>query len=574
MKKLTLPVTNGPGRGFLCPRYDGWFLLPVILYLIFVLPVYVENNAGSGLNLPQNLLSWWIIVLYTLLIAGRSIATGRLYIAKFMLPAILAALLLMLPWLWTTSSLWQHHALPRLAGIVGALMFTLALSQINMAGGLRRIVLKVVVFSALVQAVEAMVQAWLPGIALHLMDYDAISPYGIFQQRNLLATWLATGYGVALYLAWTSRNRAGSLGWVMTLYPLSTAIVLTQSRIGVLAAIVMTALNVLAVLPGLRQRPLAILRRVMLLLSLVAWCSAISQWAMPSGQQADFSHPASTEQRIRVLAGTATMIAQHPLTGSGLGSFESLFPQALEATGLQSLENDTFTHPHNEVMYVIAEGGIVALTGLFLLAWCWLWPVARHLSRRNGRWLLSLSGLPVVMHMMTEYPLYLSTPHLILLLLLFRAGMPDDAFHRFRIPILLRASILPALCMATIAVLIVLTAGFSVQMALTQAEADMKGGLIPELPTEDWRSLTQQERLDYDQHMLTANAPGFVHNSQAMSSFTVWGNRWLAVHNDAEVSAAMLFISSYRGDFAESKRLRAQAARVFVRDARFFKEIG
>lgn len=572
MTTLPFPVSNHPGRVILRSYYGCWPLMSVMLYLICILPIYVENNAGSGLNLPQNLLAWGCMVLFILLTAARAAVDGRMYIARFMPWAILAAALLMLPWLWTSSALWRQHALPRIAGIAGALLFALALCQVRLTGGLRRAVLVVVVISALVQATEAMMQAWLPDLSLNLMDFSSTSPYGIFQQRNLLASWLATGFGVILYLSRTALTRGRSLAWMVTLYPLSAGLVLSQSRVGALGALAMAVLSMVADVPHLRHRWPAVLRRVVFFSSLMVWCVGIGLWAMPSDEQADFSHPASTEQRLRVLAGTAELIAQHPLAGSGLGSFEAQFPQALAAVGLKSLESDTFTHPHNEVMYVMAEGGLTALCGLLLLAGIWLWPVVNRLSRRDGSWLLPLAGLPVVMHLMTEYPLYLSAPHLMLLLLLFRTGLPGEEVREVRGGGLIRMGILPLVCLACALTVTVLEAGFTTQAALTRAEMDMNAGLMPRLPVADWRSLTQAERLERDRHLLAANAPGFSRRPHAMAAFTVWGERWLRVHNDADVSAALIWIARYRGDHVQSERLRSQAARVFVHDVRFERE--
>lgn len=583
-----LPAPHGAGRATPCPRPGRLTAGLVCIYLLVVLPLYVDNNAGSGLAMPQNILAWGTMVLCILSACAGILRTGRARVAPFMAVAVAAAALLMLPWLWTANPLWRAHALPRLAGIAGAVLFALALCQVSLSPRLRRLLLSVVVLSALVQAAEAMVQAWLPAAALRLMDFTGTSPYGVFQQRNLLASWLATGCAVALYLAVTARSRRRALAAVLVLYPLCTALVLTQSRVGMLGLVMSGLLTAAADLPRLRARPLAALRRVMLLTSLLVWCTGISLWAMPTGAPADLVHEGSTQQRIRVLDGTAMMIAQHPLAGSSLGSFEARFPEALEAAGLQSVESDTFTHPHNEAMYVMAEGGTVALAGLLLLAGVWLWPAAYRLRHpvvnapcpdtgrwlragaglSAGGWLLPLTGLPVVMHMMTEYPLYQSAPHLMLLLVLFRAGLPEAVLRPARVPAPARAGALSlaALCLLALAVL---WAGYGVQSALTVAEAEMNQGLLPALPGEDWRSLTQVERLDRDRHLLAANTPGFLQRPGATAVFTVWGARWLAVHNDAEVSAAMLLIARRRGDLAAAEALRRRAARVFVHDDRF-----
>lgn len=563
---ITFPVNYRPGRAFLRPQNDSWLLLPVVLYLLFILPVYVDNNAGSGLNMPQNLLAWGIMVVSILLTAARATVTGRLKVARFMVSGILALVLLMLPWLWTPSTLWQQHALPRLAGISGALAFTYALCQLHLTSGLRRGILAVAVCSSLIQAAEAMIQAWLPDLALRLMSFDDRLPYGIFQQRNLLASWLATGYGVALYLFLTARTRSAAIAWATSLHLLCAALTLTSSRTGLLGAVIMTALAALADRAVWSRRPRALICRLILLSSILATCAAISQWAMPEGSQVDLTHTLSNRERIVMLKGAVRMAAEHPFIGSGLGGFEAHFPDVLAKAGLQP-RSSSITHPHNEVLYVLDEGGIVAFTGLLILAGIWLWPA----FSRGGRWLLPLLGLPLVVHMMTEYPLYLSAPHLMLLLVLFRMGLPEVALRESRIPALLRITALPMACLLMAIALGILYEGFAMQRTLTVAEADMNAGLIPSLPEADWRSLTQAERLDYDRHMLAANTPGFTRSPRAMADFTLWGNRWLAVHNDPEVSAALIFIARRRGDGIEAERLRERASRVFIHDDRFFR---
>ncbi|ELE9730699.1 O-antigen ligase family protein [Enterobacter kobei] len=356
----------------------------------------------------------------------------------------------------------------------------------------------------------------------------------------------------------------------MTLYPLCIALTLTASRTGALGALAMTVLAGLADLPRLRGRPLAILWRIILVSSLLSVCMLTAFRGMPQG--ADFTHHLSNRERVVMLQGALSMAAEHPFTGSGLGSFEAIFPDVLERAGLQA-RSDTITHPHNELLYVLDEGGIVALVGILVLLCIWFWPFINSLRCHYRRWLLPLAGLPLITHMMTEYPLYLSAPHLLLLLLLFRAGISEEKISIVRTPLLLRMTILPAGCIAACAVLAVLDVGLSTQSNLTLAEADMNAGLIPILPPADWRSITQAERLDYDRHMLAANQPGFSRSPKEMGIFKEWGERWLAVHNDAEVSAAMMFIARHRGDFKEAERIRSRAERVFVHDGRFHAEV-
>ncbi|EOK1957070.1 TPA: hypothetical protein ACIDIN_003953 [Shigella flexneri] len=91
----------------------------------------------------------------------------------------------------------------------------------------------------------------------------------MFQQRNVLASWLATGCGVALYLALTARTRSLTLICLLSLYPLSTALVLTQSRVGLLGLFCVIVLAALADRPRWRGRPLSGLLRLIFVASLL-----------------------------------------------------------------------------------------------------------------------------------------------------------------------------------------------------------------------------------------------------------------------------------------------------------------
>lgn len=551
----------------------------LMLYLIFVLPLKLPNVGGSGLNLPQNILAWITMGLCMALALLRILRSGSILFGNFMYIAVSGILLLMLPWLWTPCPLWQDNALLRLAGLVGALLFLIALCQQYISGGVKRILLATFVVSALVQAFTAMAEAWAPDLVLYMTGSLPNGVHGVFQQRNLLGSWLAMGIGLSMYLATTALSRRLALIWLMTLYPIVTGLVLSQSRTGLIGSVVMLLIATAADLPRLSHRPLAIMLRVILLLSLVVWGGGISLWAMPSGTPADFTHTASTQQRLKVVRGTVELISRHPLAGNGLGSFEALFPSALADTGLQSQENDTFTHPHNELLYVQAEGGVVAMVGLLILGGLWLWPFVYNVRKSystsktpQGSLLLSLAGLPVIIHIMTEYPLYLSAPHLLVLLLLFRCSLPETALGPYPIALPIRFIIIPIGLVGCIMVLAALGEGLQAQSVLTRAEDDMNAGLLPELPGQSWRTWTQAERLDYDRHMLAIAQPAFWRSVPAMENFTVWGVRKLAVHNDAEISAAMMAIARYRGDNHSAFVLGRKAARTFVTDSRFREE--
>ncbi len=76
-------------------------------------------------------------------------------------------------------------------------------------------------------------------------------------------------------------------------------------------------------------------------------------------------------------------------------------------------------HPHNELALWLVEGGVVGLAGTacFISAGFRLW-LAGNVWRRASL----LCAVPVLIHMLTEYPVWQSTPHWLLLILLMRCA--------------------------------------------------------------------------------------------------------------------------------------------------------
>lgn len=216
------------------------------IYLIFILPLQLPNAGESGLSLPQNLLAWSVITLCIAVSLLRTVYLGQLWVGRFMLFAAAGALFLVLPWGWTSCQLWQKNALPQLAGIGGALLFLLVLCQQHLTAKMRRRMVKIIAFATLVQALTAMAEAWIPGIILQLTGSLPHGVVGVFQQRNVLGSWLATGIGLILYLALTSCPRQRAVGWVLLLYPLLAALVLSESRASLLGGAITIILAALA----------------------------------------------------------------------------------------------------------------------------------------------------------------------------------------------------------------------------------------------------------------------------------------------------------------------------------------
>lgn len=593
------------------------------LYFI-VMHRYQANMGGCGLTLPLNILSW-IAMLSIVLLAVLS-ETGRA--ARPVTrqgPLMTAAVVLMtLPLLWTSTLFWQN-ALPRLAGLWGALLVSLALQRLQLSQTQKQRILAMILLAALLEAALSLFQAGWPEQARQLMEYNLPRlggrPYGIFQQPNLLASFLASGYAIAVWFAFALRreglmwwalvgcqglliltlllaqSRVGAIGAVSTLLLLSlmspdiTAGDTPRSRAGCLAALLLAALLVLvnAALPAraiaisaalvgaallgalwrARRHPVAPRRQAAIFLVgllttlLFCWPHGEETPASPPAQTAaghDFVHLNSTLARITLLRGTLALIAQHPWRGSGLGSFEQRWPDGLARAGLSS--NSYITHPHNELLYVWAEGGVVALAGFLLLLWSIL-RTAFSFDATAFAMPAAAMLLPILLHTQLEYPLYQSAAHLLLLLLFIRIGQPEPVAVAAPDNARLRL----ALCgPPLLAAILLLAQGLGVQQQLTQAE---RHGLraLPALPLSE--KITQYQRYDFDQHSALLIDYNRSRNPRDLQRYLAWSQRYLQVWQDAGVYDAAIRIARFEGKRREAAALAIRAQRAFPGDRRF-----
>lgn len=399
------------------------------VYMMAGMHVYIPNMGGSGLALSQNIIAWIIILLSTLLVVISVCLYGQLRVGYVFMLLFGAVLLFTLPLAWTPRYSYVA-ALPRLAGIWGALLFSLALWQVRLSRHDKQVMLLFLVSSAVAEAMLALFQWHFSSLARELMEYNYSHqhgvPYGIFQQQNVLASFLAVGYAIIVWYSYT-RQRLFTSGLLCVvqfciLFPLF----LTESRAGLFSALAVLyllslfapllrsdrevqgkwvspplfSLLLISLLIGLAMfsnvkaasgEPLFKTLSLMFMLSGMAWCIICSRhtravWQRQSmvfttfllsagifwltlqtmdlhSDSALFVHASSSLERINILRGTAWLIARHPWTGVGLGQFEHAYPLAMQELGIKT---SYVQYPHNEIFYVWSEGGVLALAGLLL----------------------------------------------------------------------------------------------------------------------------------------------------------------------------------------------------------------
>ncbi|EGT5661336.1 O-antigen ligase family protein [Cronobacter dublinensis subsp. dublinensis] len=529
----------------------GKLILGIVLCLS---AFYIKNSATAGVALPYNLtfIAWLGLVL--MILAWRYKNAELKAQRQPLLTA--GSLLLLFPWLL------EARDNPGVWVLLAAVVLWQALLRLSFTPRQKRQILLAVFVLALGQALIALLQAFCPHLAMQLYEYDWLRnhgrPYGIFQQVNLLASFLATGVGCGFLLLLTTPRRQA---WLLTagLGVMVFVLALNQSRAGAIGAVVVTAAICAAAGRGNITRAGAALG-VMTLCAWAGWYITQHVTVMVNGEPYLMArdYAGSTRERWHILVITWQMIMEKPWLGWGYGTFEYAFSRwALAHPGSGYRYAMPITHPHNELLYMWFQGGVVALAGMLLLVTGWLSMLKN--AWRHGREATAFALLvaPLLVHLNLEYPFYQSFVHFGLFILLLRLGVVERTQ-----PARTRARLWPrALCGAVALALIAFSAaGLYANQQLTRLERSGLAGFPAPAP---WYFATQFERAKFDAMVALLIDYNRTHNEANLDEFMAQAQRWSLRHNDKNLWQSQIMIAQHRGDVATVARLRTQYARLF-----------
>ncbi|OUC39420.1 putative membrane protein [Enterobacter sp. J49] len=564
----------------------SWLVMATVLYL-GILPLPWVTLPGQGLSLTLNILVWmWLSIAGAMLLLKSNmcrIRGGRL--AVFLLAG---CTLMSLPLIWTaTGSILL--SLYRLTGLWALAFFFILLMQFPLRGCLRRGLYAIVVFACLVQVFLSVWQIVFPLSAGEHLFYSFRGangrPLGSLLHVNLLGSFLTTGLGCALWLALTARSYAFSMAMMLCACVLCAGVVITESRSAWLAAFVICPF----LLMGFAKYKPRLLIGVILFLSagilaghvglslrpvdlnslMVPEISTTSADYRPTdvSERLDLHRHHSGQERIAMLRGTIEIIKAHPLTGTGLSSFEVRFPEYLAQSGVDNPFTVSVPFPHNEILYVWSEGGVIALTGLLIWLGVWLIPFHSLLNRRR----ISLTAcrgaltLPIMIHIMLEYPLYQSMIHAFTLLLLVRLALPVT-FVRSATRFAHKSVRIAGLGVSAACMTFMIT-GLQSSRMIQEAESFR---LMDDMPLQQvMNPFAQPERLRFDNAVYALVQYNFTQNHDWLNVFQRQASQWLQHHNDASMTASMIQLAEMRNDGATAEKWRLRACLSFQRDPRF-----
>lgn len=230
---------------------------------------------------------------------------------------------------------------------------------------------------------------------------------GFFANRNHMGSLLLVSipFAVALLASLTSRARSHSPRSGLIAFG-AAALIVIVAGIGLNRSLAAVGLAVPVllfsslILPGWRLRSLALpLAAIGLLGSLVFLTSS------PIAAEISGDDLSSFQSRADIWSATLTLIQQSFPVGTGLGSFDSVYP-VTEAPGL--VDRTYVNHAHNDYLEILLEMGLAgALVILLFLGW-WTAQVIKvwrsSLSTYYQRAATIASGA-LLAHSIVDYPL-------------------------------------------------------------------------------------------------------------------------------------------------------------------------
>lgn len=585
----------------------------ILFYLVCIMHIRFPSQGGSGLLLPSNQITWAVMATLVLMICLSRLSYSYLYVTPLSYTLCTATVLMGIP-LFYTSERWLASGFTQWLGLAAGLIFYFSILQVKLSILHQRIVLFGLSAAAFIQAIMGIAYLFIilpqPGEWFH---YGA-EVSGVLAQKNITATFLNIGLGASLLLWLEStdtqkRHNAKSsskmlsillLGYRVFTHAVLIAVpfmlVFLQSRIGVINGIVIVC--GFGILYG-RSYSRRYLRALIWIFSGGTLANLLI-WLSPAASL-DLLHESSTSYRMQMLGETLNMIFAHPFKGWGLGSFSYEYAHFLIRSGITSLESVVINHPHNEILFGWAEGGMVTLIayGIIIFAGWRLWQQSALRDRNHrsfhcrGLWLLLL---PLLLHSLVEYPFYLSAVLWMIFLLLLALCDQGSCSHvdekdikkneatphkiKYQNSTIslwsLRIGTLGVGVVAGLAVLFMTTAlqsGLFLTMfenvQITQSPQDVSRINIEKVSQALLNPWVFRERLEFDRQVNNLIKFNMTKKSYLLFDYLDWSSKYLEHGTDPSVYKSRMLILSAIGEQSEVARLSTEVHFLYPKDKRF-----
>ncbi|WNC72904.1 Wzy polymerase domain-containing protein [Thalassotalea psychrophila] len=499
------------------------FRFVLLLFFIFAMHFTLITPGGSGLYLPFNVMSWIVVSIIIAVGLWQITVTKTLYFHKLHLFLAIGFTLLLVP-MWYGGD-FTDYAIPRLLGLLTGLIFLFSINQFQLNKSQNNDILYLILIGISISATVSLFQFYFVSEPDFWPGYTPGStrPIGLFLQPNVIASFLATGLLLALYLFTTVEDNEHKK-WhkpllFFTLFSAALLLVLLQSRVGFLGAIIALALMLPFVLKQNMKKTFLALLIIISGISSAFLSTAFIE--TPNRGSEVYKDAGARSDMYRV---STHMIYDRPLTGFGYGDFERNYREfhlaIMQINPDLKMPLDNLDHPHNEILLWGVEGGILPILGLLVFALGYFYLFANTNARKAFAYIALLT--PILLHTQTEYPFYHSVPHWVVFLLII--NFTQQGLTSFSIKPLPQTFLVKFIAIINLVIIIpfMLTTFHTGYLLKEYAKSDPHDEafikrIINPLP---WKALT--ERVTYN-HRLEV---GFANqDAKALVDYIEWGRR-------------------------------------------------
>ncbi len=545
-----------------------------MLYWLLGMHFFMHNPGGAGLYLPFNAWGWIFACLMIGIGLLQVTLRQRIIFSPLQAALWLGALLLLLPMTYSGFEL-KDYAIPRLLGLFAGLLFLFGLYQWRLTRQQRDSLLYLILVAIAIEVLFGLVQFYLltPG---NWIGYDTHvnRPYGIFQQPNVMASFMATGMALAIWLELRSDDSRVLMGLRYgVIFSTVLLLVVLQSRVGQLGGF----LALLMLLPQLRQQ-----RKIRLILGLVFLgiiLGLLSQYLM-AGVKRGLEIYQSGGMRSIYWPYALKLVSEQLWTGWGYGSFESVFlhhymaDKAMNPAMVQIEYN--LDHPHNEFLYWAVEGGLAPMLGMLIMGGALLW----RLSCAPGKNAMAMLALvtPVLLHSQTEYPFYhaIVSWWLLLTLIYLIDAEVEDANVAIRSQTtwwewVYRPWFLLRFVAITIPLLVVPFMLTALHTAWVVTKYERGGYKEPTLLLDIVNPMAWLTRVEFDVNSVRLMVGLQTNNKAELEAYLEWGQAFVRHTPRANIYANMVVALNALGRTDEANTMRREALQLYPDDPLLIK---
>ncbi len=483
--------------------------------------------------------------------------------SKLTVGLFIVCLILTVPVFYPNASILASSS--RLLGLWGGLLLFVTLQQFQFSNKHKQRLLWFIVIAVTIEALFGYFQYFvLEEGNLFGYNTERNRPYGIFQQPNVMASFLATGFVLSGYLLarqpikYQAKISDVTLLYIIPALTIPLLIVLA-SRTGWLAGI----LCLFLITPYLYR--FATKKRFWGWLASVALGIILGFVFSSSGSGELVKEKAKLEDvRSYIYPQAIDMVVEKPFTGYGYGRFESEY--ILYTARQHHLNSDykpglaTMDHPHNEMLFWAVEGGLLPVLGILLAAGMVLQRI--YHGKKGTRLAIFSLFIPIVLHSQLEYPFYHSAIHWIIFVILLywvdqRVNVPRFAPFTVFGKTVLRVSSLLLPILTSFYMLSALHTNY----ILTQFEKSQPKD--PEILNRVTNPVVWKDRFDWDVYSTYLNIGLHQQNPEFIQPYIDWSLEIIKDKPRPAFYNNLILAFQGLGDESRAEQVRAEAQYLF-----------